>query len=44
MSYAARRRVLLYLDQPMQSLGGGKLNAVGVTFSTINRFRRLAPV
>jgi hypothetical protein len=31
------------LHQPMQSLSGGKLDAVGVTVSTVTRFRRLDP-
>ena len=35
--------VLLYADEPMQSLSGGKLDAVGFTLSVINRFRRLLP-
>ena len=44
MSYATRRCVLLGLHQPMQSLSGGKRDAVSVTLSTVNRFRRLLPV
>jgi hypothetical protein len=44
MSCATSWRVLLDFPQPMQSLSGGKLNAVGVTLSTVNHFRWLLPV
>jgi hypothetical protein len=35
--------ILLYADQPMQSLGSGKLNAFGFTLSMVNRFFRFLP-
>jgi hypothetical protein len=36
-------RILLDADQPMQSLSRGKLDAVGVTLSMIDRFHRRLP-
>lgn len=36
-------RILLCADQPMQSLGGGKLNAIGFTLSMVDGFRWLLP-
>ena len=43
MGCAPRRGVLLGLLQPMQSFGGGELDAVRIALSTINRLDRLAP-
>jgi len=43
MGYAARRGVLLGLQQPMQSLGGSELKTACIALSTVNRLDRLAP-
>src|SRR5712691_9451766 len=43
MGYAARRGVLLGLQQPMQSLGRSELDTDCIALSTVNRLDRLAP-